>query len=179
MTSTLFDETRREWALQDGDLLYILGLDEDGALQHRYSGPESGPGPREDAMLSVRIDCGLVGAKGQREGLAGREDGGLGRTVGRDAESGVVRARGQDLHDRVVSRGVCMTSSRHGSIRRAAPRDDADSLSLLREWKDAQAGRLAEEGIALQALDVREMEEVPATDYRRLSIIWRAAGDRA
>lgn len=56
MTSILFDETRREWALQDGDLLYILGLDEDGALQHRYSGVPFGDGSRSSEEILSRWD---------------------------------------------------------------------------------------------------------------------------
>jgi alpha-galactosidase len=45
MPSIRFDESRREWALEDGDLLYMLGLDADGALVHRYIGPPPGHPP--------------------------------------------------------------------------------------------------------------------------------------
>lgn len=38
MSSISFNQSRREWALSDGELLYMLGLDEDGALWHRYIG---------------------------------------------------------------------------------------------------------------------------------------------
>jgi alpha-galactosidase len=45
MSSISFDQSRREWALADGDLLYMLGLDADDALCHRYVGlsPRRGP----------------------------------------------------------------------------------------------------------------------------------------
>ena len=50
MTSIEFNEAVSGWALDDGDLLYILGLDGTGALQHRYVGlplerTDEGSGP--------------------------------------------------------------------------------------------------------------------------------------
>ena len=35
------DESGRRWALSDGDLMYVLGLDDEGRLHHRYLGPPS------------------------------------------------------------------------------------------------------------------------------------------
>ncbi len=33
------DRSRREWTLADGDLMYVMGLDDEGRLLHRYVGP--------------------------------------------------------------------------------------------------------------------------------------------
>lgn len=52
---------------------------------------------------------------------------------------------------------------------------DAEAVEFLRQWNDEQAEILAENGVALQALDSRQMGGVSADEYRRLEIIWTAS----
>jgi hypothetical protein len=50
---------------------------------------------------------------------------------------------------------------------------DEDCVELLRQWNDAQSTALRDGGIALQAVDVRDLTSMSAADYRRLAVIWR------
>jgi len=58
VSSISFDVSRREWALADEDLLYVLGLDADGALCHRYVGlsPKRQPDPAAGEWWEVAAD---------------------------------------------------------------------------------------------------------------------------
>jgi hypothetical protein len=73
MSSIRFDERRREWALADEDLLYVLGLDADGALCHGFVGLS--PRRRRERAASEWWDAQPNGLIHSTTGLRRRLDG--------------------------------------------------------------------------------------------------------
>lgn len=50
---------------------------------------------------------------------------------------------------------------------------DPECREWLEQWRDSRLDSTLERGITLHALDFRELDAVTATEYRRMTIIWR------